>query len=124
MAIDDPKDRIGGISTVRYDGKALSLAGTHTVSINPTNREGRTGLSGTAGYVEMPRVQFIEIEWQTRAETDVEEIENIRNATIQSELANGWVAVLRNAWLAGEVTINAAEGTSTARFEGMSGEWL
>ena len=48
-------------------------------------------------------------------------LEAVTNATVTAELANGKVYVLRNAWFAGAVELNAAEGTFTARFEGVEG---
>ena len=48
------------------------------------------------------------------------DLDNVVNATVTAELANGRTYILRNAWSVAPVEINAAEGTFNKRFEGMS----
>jgi hypothetical protein len=113
--------RIAGTAYVKVDGDQYTLAGTLTVSPAAVTREGLAGLSGVAGYKEMPRVPFIEGEFYMTTGVSLPAIEAITNATITAELANGKVYVLRNAWHAGAIEANAGEGTFTARFEGLEG---
>lgn len=111
--------RIAGTAYVKVDGAQYTLAGSLTVSPNSVNREGLAGLSGVAGYSETPRVPFIEGDFYTSAALSMPALQAVTNATVTAELANGKTYVLRNAWLAGEPDINAAEGTTTLRFEGI-----
>ncbi len=118
-----PSEKIAGTAYIKYDGAQLSLSGTLTVSLDTVEREGLAGLSGPAGYKETPRVPFIEAEVFGDSDWDPAALDLITDATIVAELANGKKGVLRNAWKAGASDFNAAEGTTTVRFEGMSGEW-
>jgi hypothetical protein len=113
--------RIAGTAYVKVDGAQYTLAGTLTVSTDSFTREGLAGLSGVAGYKEMPRVPFIEGEFYTTPDVSLPALEAVTNATVTAELANGKTYVLRNAWSAGAREVNAAEGTFTLRFEGMEG---
>lgn len=113
--------RIAGTAYVKVDGNQYTLSGSLTVSPDSLEREGLAGLSGVAGYKEMPRVPFIEGEFFTTAGLSLTAIQAITNATVTAELANGKTYVLRNAWTAGAREVNAAEGTVTIRFEGMEG---
>jgi hypothetical protein len=119
------ENRIGGTSYVTYGGKSLTLGtGTHTISLAPFERTGVPRSDGGAGgYTEAGRVQFIEIEALTDSDLDMTELQNITNETIVSELANGKVATLNNAWLAGTPDVDANAGTVSVRFEGLSGQW-
>lgn len=115
---------IGGTAYISVDGEQLSLGGTLTVSISPTEREGQAGLSGPAGYIERPRVPYIEGEFLIPAGFPLEKIEAMTAGTVTAELATGRVAVLSEAWFVGPLDLNAAEGKSTIRFEGIKGEWV
>ena len=115
---------IAGVAYIKVDGKQYTLAGSMTIALARVSREGLVGLSGVAGYKETPRVPFIEVELYADENTDLEDIGNITEATVQAELADGRVGLLRDAWQAGDLELNAAEGTTTVRFEGKSGEWI
>ena len=114
----DNTNRIAGVATVTVDGDALDILGTLTVSPFSVVREGVVGLGGVMGYKEMPRVPYIEVEVATTDGTKFATLEGITNATVNADLANGKKYVLTEAWIAGEPDVNAAEGTTTLRFEG------
>ena len=111
--------RIAGVAFLKVDGQQFILEGTLTVSPGSVSREGLVGLSGVAGYKEMPRIPFIEGSFFTTPDLSIKSVENITNATVTAELANGKTYVLRNAWSQEALEINAADGTFTQRFEGM-----
>lgn len=115
-----PANRIAGVCYVKAGAVQLTLGGSVTVSPSSIEREGKAGLSGVAGYTERPRVPYIEVEGQTPPDFHAEAFEAVRDETVTAELANGRTYVLRNAWLSGALEINAADGTFTAKFEGMS----
>lgn len=116
--------RVGGVCYVRVGGAQYSLGGTLTVSLDPVEREGVTGLDGVHGYIEKPRVPFIEGEFTTTAELPIEAMQGQTDVTVTAELANGRVAVLRNAWTSAARDIQAADGKVTIKWEGIKGEWL
>lgn len=113
--------RIAGTCYIKVDGAQYTLAGSLTVSIDSVTREGLAGLSGVAGYKESPRVPYIEGEFYATEDVSIPALQAITDATVTAELANGKTYVLRNAWRAGALELNAAEGTFTLRFEGMAG---
>jgi uncharacterized protein YlzI (FlbEa/FlbD family) len=118
------KKRLAGTAYFKIDGNQYSLGGSLTVSIDGTEREGKAGLSGVAGFSEKPRVPFIEGEFFLTETLSLPEIEAITDTTVTAELANGKTYLLREAWSAGAREANAAEGTVEIRFEGMSGDEL
>jgi hypothetical protein len=114
-----PANRIAGTCFVKVGGRQLSIAGTITVSPAKVEREGKAGLSGVAGYVEKSRVPYIEVECNALPAVRLADLEAVVNETVTAELGNGRTYILRNAWLAPAIEEAAAEGTFTARFEGM-----
>lgn len=110
--------RIGGIAYVKYDGRQLPLRGNFTVSPSRTERQGVAGLDRVHGYIETPRVPFIEGDVTTEESISVEEMDAITNATVVAELANGKTYVLREAYTKSAHEINAHDGSFKVRFEG------
>lgn len=113
--------RIAGTAFLKADGAQYLLAGSLTVSIDNLERDGKAGLSGVAGYGEAPRVPFIEGEVFLTADLSTATLLAMTNVTVTAELANGRTYVLSNAWTAKARELNAADGTTTVRFEGMRG---
>lgn len=114
--------QIGGIAYVKVDGKQLTLEGKLTVAITKVTREGKAGASGVAGYTETPRVPSIEGTFFKTAAVSIDELQAITDATVQVELNDGSIYVLRNAWQAGDIDVDAIAGTFDLKFEGMDGE--
>lgn len=117
-------DRIAGTCYVKVDGEQIEVAGSVTVSISMFEKEGLSGLTGVAGYKETPRIPFIEVEAYLVPGFPVTKLEKTNNATVTAELANGQVAVLSGAWLAGAIEAKAEEGTTTLKFQGLEGKWI
>lgn len=115
----DNSNRIAGVATVTADGEALDILGSLTISPNDVMRETVVGIGGVKGYKETPRAPSIEVEVATTAATKFAKLIGITNATVDASCANGKKYVLTPAWLVGEPEINAAEGTTTLRFEGV-----
>jgi hypothetical protein len=113
---------IAGVAYIKVDGNQLSLRGDLTISPFLVEREGIAGADGVHGYKETFRVPHIEMTVTDRGDLSLEEIQNITNATITAELINGKNYLLRNAWCATALELDAIEGQLTVRFEGMSGE--
>ena len=122
-------NRIAGTAFVKVsedgsDVRQLALRGSWKVSIDAFEREGIAGLDGVHGYKEMPRVPFMEGEFSLDPDMSIEDLAEIRDATITTELANGKTYLLRNAWTSGARELDADEGKCTIRFEGLSGKEL
>lgn len=113
-------NRIAGVSYVKADGDQFALKGDFTVSPSAVEREGIAGLDGVHGYKETPRVPFVEGNFSLPPELSIEALEAMTNVTITTELANGRVYVLRNAWTTAAFEIDAAEGQVQVRWEGES----
>lgn len=70
------------------------------------------------GYSELPRVPYIEGDVSTVPALSVIAVEQIVNATVTAELANGRTYVLREAWTKAAFELNTREGHFRVRFEG------
>lgn len=111
-----------GIIFLKINGDLLRAKGSFTYNLGQPLREAIVGHDGVHGYRETPRVPFIEGEITDGADVDVAALQNLTDATVQLELNNGKVIVLRDAWFAGEGNAQTEEGNISARFEGMSAE--
>jgi hypothetical protein len=112
--------RLGGVSFWYRGGRQMALRGNFTVSPGTSVRTGVAGLDRPHGFIEEPRVPFMEGDVSLEPGTNVGDIHAIDDETITAELANGSVFVLRNAWHATAIEINAHDGMFRVRFEGMS----
>lgn len=111
--------RIAGIAYIRVDGKSYAARGNWTVGPRATERTGIAGQDRVHGFMEVPRVPFIEGDISTTEDFDLEELAGVTNATVQCDLANGTSWVLRNAWQAGPMDINTHDGSTKVKFEGV-----
>lgn len=116
--------RIAGVAFVFVDGRQYPLRGNLTISIDMIEREGVAGQDSVHGFIERPRVPWIEGDFSDISNLSLKALEAICDATITAELANGKVYVLRNAWTSTAREFNAADGQATVRFEGMASEEL
>lgn len=114
----DP-NHIGGVGSIKVDGRQLSVRGTLTISPNLWTRTGVGGPDGVHGYTASNHVPYIEAEISNRPQFfSIEELDQIVNSTITASLGNGETWTLRNAWKAADSELDALEGTVTVRFEG------
>jgi len=109
---------IAGTAYLTIDGKQFTLGGKCTVKPADVVREGKTGLSGVAGYKESPKIPSIDIELFVDQDTSMLDMNKITDATVTVELVDGRAYVLRNAWQSGDLEHDVAEGTATVTFEG------
>lgn len=116
------QNRIAGLIAVKVDGTQYLAKGNFTYNIGKPKRDAVVGADAVHGYKEVPQVPFIEGEFSDRADISLETLVTISDATVTMELGNGKVIVLRNAWYAGEGTVNTEEGNVGVRFEGMSAD--
>lgn len=111
---------LAGVVFVKVDGQQLSVRGTCTISPQPQTRTGLAGADGVHGFTCAWRVPYIEVEITERPAFSMDALYGVDDATVTAEIANGEVWVLRNAWQADEMVLDAIEGSLTVRFEGLS----
>jgi hypothetical protein len=116
--------RIAGVAYVFADGRQYPLRGNLTISIDMLEREGVAGQDAVHGFVEHPRVPWIEGDFSDIANLSLKALEAMCDVTITAELANGKAYILRNAWTSTAREFNAADGQATVRWEGMASEEL
>ena len=114
--------RIAGVAYIRVDGAQYALRGNLTVSIDDQEREGVPGQDGVHGFIERPRMPFIEADLSDLGGLSLIALQRMVNVTVQAELANGKKYLLRNAWTSTPRELNTVDGQVTVRFEGMRGE--
>jgi hypothetical protein len=119
-----PSNRIAGVAYIYVDGQQYPLRGSLTVSPDMIEREGVPGQDGIHGYIERPRVPFIEGDFSDIGNLSLSAIQRMTDVTVTAELANGKQYVLRNAWTSTAREFDAAEGQATVRWEGMAAEEL
>ena len=114
--------RVGGIIFVKVDGQLYRAKGSFTYNIGENKREGIVGHDRVHGYKELPQIPFIEGVFTDDSQIALEALLNVTDSTVTVELANGKIAVLRNAWFAADGNVTTEEGEIEVRFEGLDGE--
>lgn len=112
--------RIAGTAYLKRDGLQYALRGTLTISPLRVTRSGVAGLDGVHGFKEEARVPYIEAEVTKDETLSLKALEGVTDSTVTAECGDGTVYVLASAWQAGDLDFNAAEGSVSIRFEGMS----
>lgn len=115
-------NRRSGIIFLKVSGVQYDAKGSFTYDIGSPKRDAIVGSDRVHGYKELPKVPYIEGEITDASTLDLSTFTQIDNATITLELANGKVVILRDAWYAGDGTVQTEEANVQVRFEGMSGE--
>jgi len=113
--------RIAGTCYFKIDGQQLSVTGGIEVPMNTRVRDDVIGLDGSVDYKETSRAPYTKVTAKVPGNFPVDKITTADQMTITSELANGQVYVLSNAWLSGEANHNAEEGTVDLEFHGEDG---
>ena len=114
--------KIAGTAFVKIDGDQVSLSADMKLAPFGVERSAVVGLSGVAGFKEENVVPMAEMTAIKGSKTDIEKIQNITDSTVTIELATGEVWVYRNAWFAGRLEVDGAEGTFGMRFEALKAE--
>ncbi len=112
--------RVAGTCYLKQNGVQYALKGSLTINFTATMREGIAGLDGIHGYKESPRVPSIEAQLTKGPELALKDLAGVTSATITAECADGTTYVLTEAWQAGELALDGAEGQVNVKFEGMS----
>jgi len=115
------RNRVAGTAYITMDGGQLALKGNLTVSLSKVERTGIAGLDRTHGFMEKPRVQYIEGDFTLVQGMSIEDLDNITDATVVAALANGASYSLFDAWTKAAHELNAEQGQVRIRWEGMDG---
>lgn len=113
--------KIAGTCYIKVDGLQLSATGGIEVPMNTTLKENMVSLDGKVDYKETHRAPYTKLTAKVPKNFPRDKIINSDNMTITSELANGDVYVLSNAFVEGELNHNPEEGTVDVQFTGEEG---
>lgn len=116
------ENRRSGLLFVKVDGTQYDAKGEFTYRILDVKREVIIGPDGVHGYKELPQVSFIEGAITDSRTLDLKAFQNITNADVLLELANGKKMVLREAWYCADGDVTTEEAEIQLRFEGKGGE--
>lgn len=114
------QQRIGGTVFLKRNGQLLKVKPGATYSLGKPMREAVLGADAIHGYSEKPQTPYIEATISDGPDVDLEALQAADDDTITLELINGKTVVLRNAWAAGQWTVNTDTGEISARWEGLS----
>lgn len=113
--------RVGGQIFIKADGVQFDAKGQFEYNLGALKREAVIGHDGLHGFKALPQEPYISGEITDNADLDLKnDLLNIEDATITLELYNGKVIVLRNAFFAGDGTVQTEEGNIAVRFVGDS----
>lgn len=115
-------NRIGGITHLSINGVRYALKGVAEYKIGVNERSTVTGMDGVHGYSEKPSAAMAKVTITDRGDLDVRELQEVDNATIALELANGKTVMLYEAWQAGDNGITPEEGEISCQFDAKRGE--
>ncbi len=114
--------RRAGIIQVQINGEIHDAIGNWSYDLGAPKREALVGADRSHGFKETPKPAYIEGEIRDRGNLDLALLQNLDNATMTLNLANGKVIVLRDAYYAGDGVANTDEANIAVRFEGSSAE--
>jgi len=99
------------------------MKGNWTYNMGHVKRDAIVGSDGVHGYKEVPQVPFMEGAVTDGKSLVLEDLLDFTDGTCTLHMRNKKVIELRNAWFAGEGTVDTEESEIAVRFEGLgSGE--
>jgi hypothetical protein len=111
-------NRVGGTIYFTIDGTQYPARGKFEYSPLTSEKKNFAGQDGHVGYTEMPKVPFIKGDLTDLGSITVSGLQTLDVSTVTLELANGKTVILSNAWLEGEVSVSAEEGSYPVEFRG------
>ena len=112
--------RIAGVAWLKVDGGIYPLRGNLTVSPSSVERAGIAGQDYIHGFSELPKIPVISGDVSLDPALSMDVVEQVVNATVTAELANGKTYVLREAWCTAAFELNTREGQTRVTFQGVS----
>ena len=115
--------RVAGTCYIKVDGEQLEVSGSVEVPLSETNRETVMASGGAVGYKETAQRPFTKGTFIFVPGFPIEKVAKGTDMTVTTELPNGKVYTLSHAWLEGEATVKADDGTIDMEFSGKKGLW-
>jgi len=115
--------RDSGTCYIKLNGNQLVVEGGVEVPLSKTAKEAVMGNGRVAGYKETGRKAYVKATLRKVSAKEFQALTEADDMTVTVELANGGVYTLSDAWVEGEPSYNADEGTADVEFVGMRGEW-
>lgn len=110
---------IAGTCYFSVDGQRFPLVGDFAYRNSGVTREAKNGADGYHGHKEKPINGMIRARVRNAGSVSIDVLNNLVNATVVAELANGKTVIGRNMFRSGEpVTADAEEGEFEVTFEG------
>jgi hypothetical protein len=107
-----------GIVYIKLDGVQYMAKGDFKYKLGGLKREASRGVDGHTAMKEMFENGKIEGNIADPGSLDLKAIQTAENISVQLEMNNGKVVVLRNAFYTGDAEMDAIEGQTTIVFEG------
>jgi hypothetical protein len=118
--------QIGGMAHFKIDGRSYSTTGEWDIKIQNTKREAVASADGSIHYIEKVQPDVISGKLLLTADLTPANITAITNSTIQVQTLKGGtqsVAVLKNSFFSGDVSVTPIDGTMSVEFTGI-GTWM
>lgn len=110
-------NRLAGVAFVAIDGVTYQLAGAGTYQVSGSSREALNGQDGFHGFSEVPRPGVISWSFRDGNNVSVSALNEMSDATVTLELANGKIIIARNAVRIGEpLKVNSEDATGDVEF--------
>jgi Phage tail tube protein len=112
--------RIAGVAALTINGAAWNVVGDLEYGPTTVTRETMKGQTQVEGYSEMPQQGSITANLRDQGSTTIFSLNQLTNATIIAQLANGKTVYGTPMWQVGEIAVNTQEGSFKITFEGPS----
>lgn len=117
--------QLTGKAFIKNNGQLLRSKNGAKLFFGNAQRTTVIGDNGVHGYTEMPTEPKVECVISHGADINMEELKNIKDASITFETDSGKTFILRNAWLQNPLELTANENAELpCVFAGMSCEEL
>jgi len=115
--------RVAGICYIKVDGEQLEVSGSVECPNLSVVRETVMGTNGPAGFKETAQRPFVKVAAVLVSGFPRAKLEKATDMTVTAEFPNGDVYTLSGAYLEGESTAKADDGTTELEFGGKKGIW-
>ena len=115
--------RLAGTCYIKVDGEQLEVSGGLEAPISDTERESVMSTTGLVGYKETVIAPFVKVRAVFVPEFPLAKLQNGTTMTVTAEFSNKKVYTLSDAFLVGESSVGADDGTVELTFNGKSGIW-
>ncbi|HEV2365398.1 MAG TPA: phage tail tube protein [Caulobacteraceae bacterium] len=110
-------NRLAGTAYISVDGVSYALVGDFSYGVSTVKRETLVGMDGVHGFKETPIAGFVSGTFRDQGSVTVATFNQMVNANIITELANGKTIVARNAWSVENQEVKSMDATFEVRWE-------